>query len=676
MKRLLWGVCLLSAFVLSACGGDNDKVAEELDIDRNGFTAYFDLTSEPPVLPFPINLLFSGSEDGTLNIPVDDPDNLSDPKVAINALDGFSTVAPITTTFSSGIDPTSLTPSTVRVFEVTLSGIGGGVVGVNRELSFGTEFVATLASTDASGSTLAILPLVPFKSSTSYLVMLSDGIRGANGFDPQVSAHYLIAKTPVTLAGTPAEALEPVRQLVNSQEAALTGAGVDPNEIILSWTFTTQSVGVVLGAARSQTEASSLVNPASIGTTADLLPPGLSPGIADIHVGTLEVPYYLDNADVDPTAPLFSTWNGVGGSLLTAYNPQPVVKSTETVSLLISVPNAGSGQTKPEGGWKVAIFQHGVTSDRTAMLALADTMAAAGFALVAMDMPLHGLPPESPLYSGIERTFDLDLVNNTTGAPGPDGVIDSSGKHFINLASLLTSRDNIRQAVADLFALTVALPVVDVDGGGADFNPEEIYFVGHSYGAIAGSVFLGLEPEVKASVLGMTGGGLAKMLDASAFFSPVLEAGLASNGILRGTADFESFLGAFQTVADSVDPINYTSLIPAGRGVLLFEIVGSDTSLPDQYVPINVFADAPAGVVPSPTAGTDPFAALMGLAPTNTDLVGADLKAWFRVTQGEHRSLLDPSYDPAATAVMQQATAVFLSSNGGMVSVSDASVLE
>ena len=34
-----------------------------------------------------------------------------------------------------------------------------------------------------------------------------------------------------------------------------------------------------------------------------------------------------------------------------------------------------------------------------------------------------------------EPTFNVDYVNNTTTAPGPDGVADSSGQHFINLAS-------------------------------------------------------------------------------------------------------------------------------------------------------------------------------------------------------------------------------------------------
>lgn len=310
------------------------------------------------------------------------------------------------------------------------------------------------------------------------------------------------------------------------------------------------------------------------------------------------------------------------------------------------------------------------------MLAAADALAAAGFAAVAIDMPLHGLDSTSPLYSGIERTFDLDLVNTTTGAPldfaggeAPDGA-DSSGTHFINLSSLLTTRDNVRQAVADLFALKASLTTMDYNGGGVDFDTGNIYFVGHSLGAMVGSVFLALEPEVKDATLGMAGGGIAKLLDGSASFGPRIAAGLGAKGVIKGSADYESFLGAAQTVIDSADPINYAAAVAAGRGVLLFEVLG------DQVVPNNVMAAAPAGTVRSPLAGTDPLAAFMGLQVLGTSTTGTDLKAQLRFVSGDHKSILDPEADSLVTSVMQNAMATFLATDGGQVAVIDETVLE
>ncbi len=660
MYRAIWFLALSVLLLLSGCGGDNKDVATELNLDRSGFTAFFDLTAG--ILPFPSNLVFNGSADGTLNIPVDDPADFSDPKVAMNALDGFSTVAPMSTTFSGAIDATTLTPATVRVFEVTLSGIGGAVTGITRELGFGTEFVATLSSVDSTNSTLVILPTVPLNSSTSYMVMLTDGIKSVDGRSPQTSAHYLIAKTPNSLIGTPAEALEGVRQLVNFQELNLAGAGVDTNTVILSWTFTTQSVGVVLTSARTAATGAA-ANFTAIGTTFSLLG-DVGPDLANVYAGTLDVPYYLKNANTSPLDPLQSFWQGVGGSNLTFLNTSPVATSTETIPLLLSIPKTGSAP------WPVVIFQHGITSNRTSMLAAADALASAGFAVVAIDLPLHGLAPTSPLYSGIERTFDLDLVNNTTGAAGSDTVADSSGTHFINLSSLLTSRDNVRQAVADLFALTDALTAMDYNGGGADFDTSNIYFVGHSLGGIVGGTFLALEPRVKSAVLGMPGGGIAKLLDGSATFGPRIAAGLAGNGVVKGTATYESFLGATQTVIDSGDPINYATTVGTGRGMLLFEVLG------DQVVPNNVMADAPVGTVPSPLAGTDPLAFFMGLQSLSTTTTGTDLQAQLRFISGDHSSILDPTGDALVTSVMQTAMATFLATDGATVTVSDPSVLE
>ena len=106
----------------------------------------------------------------------------------------------------------------------------------------------------------------------------------------------------------------------------------------------------------------------------------------------------------------------------------------------MTVPNAKSGQRKPAGGWPAVIFQHGITRNRTDLFALADALSFVGFAAIAIDMPLHGVTDKTnPFYAkGLERTFDLDLVNNATGASGADGVIDPSGSYFINLQSLLT----------------------------------------------------------------------------------------------------------------------------------------------------------------------------------------------------------------------------------------------
>ena len=158
---------------------------------------------------------------------------------------------------------------------------------------------------------------------------------------------------------------------------------------------------------------------------------------------------------------------------LTMFNPAPAKLADVTVPLLVTIPNATSAcpfvypVTAPPGGWPVAIVQHGITRNRSDALAMADGFADACFIVASIDLPLHGITDTtSPLYcdptkpqciGATERTFNVDLVNNTTSAAVPDGKIDSSGTHFINLTSPRTGRDNLRQAEADLIVLTKSI---------------------------------------------------------------------------------------------------------------------------------------------------------------------------------------------------------------------------
>jgi hypothetical protein len=282
--------------------------------------------------------------------------------------------------------------------------------------------------------------------------------------------------------------------------------------------------------------------------------------------------------------------------------PRPTLRSNQTVPMLVTVPNANApgncggrgtiaGGTwtagtcvAPAGGWPVVIFQHGITRNRTDMLAVAPTLASAGFVVVAIDMPLHGLvdataavtpgcgaSATSGFYAGAaERTFGVDYVNNATGAPGPDGKIDCSGTHMVNLASLITSRDNLRQAESDIIHLAKSVNSLDFDADGAtdEIAEAELRFLGQSLGAIVGTTVMGVDVGASATLneadelfgaasLNVPGGGLGKLLDASASFGPRIAAGLAASGVFEGTDNYETFVRFAQHLTDPADPINY-----------------------------------------------------------------------------------------------------------------------
>lgn len=714
MKVRLHTALVLSLLWLAGCGGGSSVDRTEpqepaTNPDGNPTTAVVSAVFDPSAgaLPFPINLLLSGSSDLTLNVPAADPTDFSDPAVALGNLDGFSTVAPWTFSFSRPIDPATVVPgSSVRFYEVQFQFGTIAVQGINRELVPFQDYVTAMSPSDSTGRTVAIVPLRPLNEMTGYMAVVTNDIMDADGNAATPSQTYFLTQrtSPLVTPGgqstepllddASAGALEPLRQLTNAQEAAAASAGVTREDIVLSFTATTQAITPVLNVIRSQAQptssqlAQACVAPTVCLSTADVLPPGASPGIADLYIGITEIPYYLGVAATpNDSAPLNRFWQAAPGAYvppfdglgldptstrITVANPLPVETSRQNVPVLLTLPNELSGQTRPPSGWPVVIFQHGITGNRSQMLALADTMASIGFATIAIDQPLHGITdPTSPLYIGntpfapiaSERTFDLDLQDNATGAPGADGMTDSSGAWFINLQNLLVSRDNNRQAQADLSILALNIPFMDVDGDGlGDLDGSNINFVGLSLGSINGIPFMAVEPTVNNGVLSVPGGGIANMLNGSETFGPVIRAGLGAAGVQPGTPDFAQFLLIAQTVLDSADPINW-GVASATNSMLLQQVAG-DTVIPN-------------AVPGAPLSGTEPLIAVLGLdAITGTTQDPMGIRGAVRMIQGGHGSLLDPSAGPAVTAEMQGQAASMVVSGGAIVEIGNPSLIQ
>ena len=620
LNTLLLPTTILSAsLLLTACGSDSNYDFNKPAVADESLAPHgpvFDPANKK--IPATNDLLFAGSEDGTLNIPNDadgdgKPDN---PIIAqVNQLDGFSTTNPVTIDFGMDIDPTTL-GNGVRVYKVIKDPKTSAVVSVTRELT-ATEIMAV----PTSDNKLAIVPLKPLLESSSYVVILTNTIKDTKGKKAETPVSYLLAKGSASLTGGNYEALEPIRALINNMESKVVEFDdtIKKDDIIMSWSFTTQSISAVLNALVADLQVNKVkVADITMGTT----PVGNSPGgLADIFVGTLKVPYYLKPPTADnPTAPLTGYWKGASDSALTRYNTTPVKNSTLTIPVIMTAPK---GVTKPP----IVVYQHGITRMRTDVLAYADAMAQAGRAVIAIDLPLHGTPSDNPFHSTIEPTFNVDFVNNVTSAPGPDGIADESGKHFMNLQSLLTSRDNIRQGVANLLFLRRALEHIP------NIDATKVGFISHSLGGVIGTPYLAVETEEIPSSLVATGGSITNILTVTSDdeaagnegknpFGKEIKAGLAAADI-KG-ADYQSFMFGAQFILESADPVNYAQDAAAAHPIHLIEIEG------DQVVR---------------NEASSAIATLMGakeVTATVTDIAKGK-PGIVRFTEGNHSSVLDPT---------------------------------
>ena len=649
---------LLSVLALGACSdSSNFDFTQDIEDAANAVP--------PPDIPFPSTTLFAGSVDGTLNIPLGDgvaEDDFSDPTVALNALDGFALTQPLRAGFDvpegTMIDPASVVlGESVFVYEVSTTP-ELAVTGIVSEL------VAGQVSVGAGIDSVVVVPVTPLQEATSYMVVITDGVTilgDPAGGSPSNSVYRLVSGS-LELTGA-LEQLEPLRQATSAMLAATAGRGFETTEVINIFATRTQSITPPMQAVASAAAAGAAISMVPTGnTTANVNP--ASPGFADLFIGTLDVPYYLaaPAGPNDPTA-ISSFWRGQGGGFITALNPAPVVTSIQRIPVLMTVPNAASSQVMPAAGWPVAIFVHGITNDRTFMLAVADIMAGAGFAVIAIDQVMHGITDEanglsaamSPFSGVMERHFGLDLVNNESGAPGPDGQVDSSGTHFFSPAQLLNTRDNLRQSAADLLVLSASLGNIAV----APLDASRQSLIGHSLGGTTATTFAAFVNNLSSVTLAMPAAGLVQTVIASPAFSGPILAGLSAAGLEPGTPDFASFVVAAQTVIDAADPINFAARAAAANPIHMIEVID------DQVVPNTVEGAA--------LAGTEPLARVMGLSGVSANTNGSAL---VRFIEGNHASILSPEASLEAFTEMQVQTATFAATGGTLIAINDPTVVQ
>jgi pimeloyl-ACP methyl ester carboxylesterase len=661
MHRLVV-VCLVAG-LLSACeNGSSDEpapiaFAPPAPPAGTGFVALY----APPVdvVPYPNDLY---NPTGTrLTVPA----KLTSPWInALNTLDGFSTSAVINAPFNAPLDPASLIPWNPLSMAPAAASIYVLNATAGTPLIPGTDYtVRVQASAGSGGSVLEIVPLRPLLPRTRYAFIIANRVRSSSGVaaNPDLIFGAVRDAHLAGLTSVPGQpALTPLFPAITPLITTAQGLGLAGNTIVVAWTMQTQSITNVLDVVDTSTgnRPFALV---PTGTTTAQLGLGL-PGLASIYTGYLDVAYYGD-----PAAPLTSFW--VNNQLVppNVTNPTPIVRvPNQRIPMLATLPNATSGQVKPLNGWPVVIFQHGITLNRTVMFAMADSFAQAGFAVIAIDLPLHGITdPANPLYQGPgnllgnnERHFNLDNVG-AVGVFAPDGQIDN-GWQILNVSNPLNARDHIRQAVADLTALTRTIPTLDFPGlTNPDLDGSRIHFVGISLGSIISGVFLGLNSDVTTATLASPAGPWTSILtdpQAIDFGQPIRNA-LAAQGLPIGTVGFDNFVRDLQTLIDPVDPVNYADdarLHP----LHVIEVLG-DTAVP------NAPNDYIASLWQLPSRSTT-----AAVAPPGT------VSGIVRFRAGVHSSLFNPTPSPAATQEMQRQTVTYAATAGSTILITNTAVVQ
>jgi len=353
-------------------------------------------------------------------------------------------------------------------------------------------------------------------------------------------------------------------------------------------------------------------------------------------------------------APLYSSWGTEKRGSDRIKPDMPIITNTQELAVQVVLPNPDR-TPMPTNGWPVVIFSHGITAAKEfgngGMLLLDNfvqaELANQGYAVIAIDHPLHNTRAVDLNDDGI---YDINVSQSLRGLfPGHD---EADIKNFLKADSLLTSRDNLRQSIADLINLraTIKNGLTYQDAGiatSAQLDNDNVYVMGHSVGSIAAASFSGIvektPTEIKGAILANPGAGIAGILMNSVWLGysevpPAIKAlpefrlrmakelGLATDdsdetlAAVRAYAEqnpaeykkksdkispeyFSEFQYLMQAVVDTVDPLNYTDVLQS-KPILSLTVAGSVSEQPalkdiqgsflttaDQTVPIKVELD-------------------------------------------------------------------------------------
>ena len=408
----------------------------------------------------------------------------------LNQLDGFSPNARLRVGFSAPLNPDTLKDG-IRL--VALDGSSTDPIPVNQVIW------------DPAANTVFAKPDRLLDQQRRYALVVTDAVRDPAG------------------AAVEPEPGVPVCPLETLPDCGRVAEAVTPRRVVAASLFTTLSATAWLERARtalggvapgferragksvfSFSELSTVTLRMQVGANPSRfddvsLPFSLISGVDRIAFGSYFSPSFLDQRQ---------TIAAVGTA-----DPLDIPAATNQIQFHALVP----AREKPAAGYPVAIAGHGFTDNRFAgPSALAGSLAGQGFAVVAINAVGHGYGPDT-------RLALRDKSGNTTEVDGGGRGIDFNGDGRIEAQEgclVLTAEaaaglgDCLRQTVVDLMQLVRAIRAgVDLDGDGkTDLDPDRIYYAGISLGAIYGTMFSAVEPDVRAAVLNVGGGSVADIV--------------------------------------------------------------------------------------------------------------------------------------------------------------------
>lgn len=494
---------LLAALLLAACPSDApEQEPPETITGVVNLPGGDPLVPRVPAYPFPSDFFVVDEPSTATGRRVDYPAEALPEGVlpTLVAGDGFSRVTAMIAQLDGGFDAASLpSPSSALA---TLD--DDSPIFLIREDSWQRHPV--MAELDRGGNgpadtALILRPHGALAPDTGYVVLLRDGLRHADGSLIEPIPAFRALRDGIATDSDAVEAWRPKFELVRE---AIDGAGLDPQEVVLGWSFHTRSRADVAAPLEAlQAVMATVVLPAPVIESDTVVDDG------DRRIeGTFEVPDFLDS---DRRMPL--------------TDGLPVQQGTRQVPFLVTIPDTVLGP-RP-----VVLFGHGFFSSRYESTWGTLDAGLERWAMSAATIDFEGFSETDLADTAAVLAGELD---------GLRGVIDQQVQ---NVATFTALARLVKEHLAD---------------GVEELDASAVHYMGISNGGTQGLTIVATSPELTRGALVVPGGGWTHMIQRAVQFG---ELGGLIQDRYPSALDFQLVLAMLQAVFDPADSLNYADTL-------------------------------------------------------------------------------------------------------------------
>lgn len=444
-------VCL-ALVLLAACGSDSTT------------TAYFKVSGRTEFyeLPFPNDYWRKADGHPDLSeFPTNSVIAMTVKTIAERDLDGFGKNAAIFARFSAPLDETTLPDPAASITDtasVYLVNVDAASPDHGQKTPVTVKFHPEKTQTQGDNR-LAVRPYpgFPLDDGTTYALVITNRVHGADG-DPIARDSDFSALVGNGGDARAKTALAPLFTYLDES------GGDERKDVVCATVFTTQHATMFGPAIRKGV----------FGTDAPV-----ATNVVQAQTGTA---YFTFTGNY--TAPNFQAgeppYLSTGGEITIGADGAATITRMESMRFALSVPPGAT----PATGFPIAIYSHGTGGDWQSFLddGTAAQLAAQGIATISTDQVLHG--PRNPAGTSPEVAF-------------------------FNFNNPVAGRDNPLQGAADAWSqqrLALGLQITDTNNRVIKFDPNRVFFFGHSQGGLTGPAYIANEPGLKGAVLSGTGG--------------------------------------------------------------------------------------------------------------------------------------------------------------------------